>query len=224
MDRTIAIEKARQQRISVVQIVREEYEMVLLSSIFESPFGNRLIFRGGTALRLAYDSPRFSDDLDFSQMKSVHTGEFQKWCRDVARRNENIEFVEALKKYFTLFALFRVKDPVLPATISIKVEISTRKERWKKESDYTLMRLGSAVTPLTVLAQVATLPLIEKEKLAIRPARIRDVFDLWYIGQQLKKPNTMDFQSFPSKKVKSELHRLLPEHARKIIEPWLQKS
>ena len=65
MDKQLALEKQKILKIPLVQIIREEYEMVLLNSIFDSSFGSKLVFRGGTALRLAYSSPRFSDDLDF---------------------------------------------------------------------------------------------------------------------------------------------------------------
>lgn len=224
MDRKLAIEKSRQLQISVIQIIREEYEMILLAWIFESDFGKNLIFRGGTALRLAYNSPRFSDDLDFSVLKPIKVNEFKNWCRDVAAENEYLELVEALKKRFTLFALFKVKDPTLPANISIKVEISTRKEHLSEDKDYILMRLRSEITPITVVAQVATPSRIEKEKLSIKPIRIRDVFDLWFIGQLLKKPYKMDFGQFDNKEVKRELHRLLAEGARRLIEPWLPKN
>ncbi len=221
MDARLAIEKARQLNISVIQIVREEYEMILLARIFDSQFGKQLIFRGGTALRLAYNSPRFSDDLDFSELKPIKIEDFQKWCTEVAADNTYLELVEGLKKQFTLFALFRIKDPVLPATLSIKVEISLRKDQWELEKDYILMTLQSEVTPLTVLAQVATLARIEKEKRSIVPARIRDVFDLWYIGQRLNKPYKMDFSAFDKKEVKRELYRLLAKGTRRLIEPWL---
>lgn len=224
MDTKLAIEKARQLKMSVIQIVREEYEMIFLARFFDSQIGKQLVFRGGTALRLAYNSPRFSDDLDFSELKPIGVAEFQKLCGEIATNNEYVELVEAVKKTFTLFAIFKIKDPALPATISIKVEISVREEQWVQDKDYTLMRLQSEITPITALAQVASLERIGKEKSSIAPARIRDIFDLWYIGQHLNKPYKMDFSAFPIIEVKRELHRLLAEGARRLIEPWLPKD
>jgi len=224
MDKQLAIKKEQQLGISAIQIVREEYEMVLLNRIFDSSMGSKLVFRGGTALRFVYGSPRFSDDLDFSQLEDIEVGEFQSWCKQTAQFNPNLELVEALKKQFTLFALFKVKDPAIPATISIKVEISQRLEKWEKDKNYTLMRLRSEVTPLTVLAQVASLEQIEKEKRSISPFRIRDIFDLWFIGQRLDKNYPMDFSGFEAKEVKRELHRLLSRGARRLIESWFLKE
>ena len=210
--------------ISQEQIVREEYEMIILSRIFESPFGKKLVFRGGTALRLTYNSPRFSDDLDFAQLKPIKVREFQAWCKETAESNPYMKLTEALKKKFTLFALFKIKDPTLPAIISIKVEISLREEMWEKEKDYILMRLKSGITPLTVLAQVASLKRIQKEKKSISPPRIRDIFDLWFIGQQLNESYQMNFSGFKATEVKRELNRLLSLGSRRIIEQWLPES
>lgn len=224
MDKQLAVKKEQQLGISVIQIVREEYEIVLLSRIFDSSMGSKLVFRGGTALRLAYGSPRFSDDLDFSQLEDINVKEFQDWCKLSAQFNPNLELVEAIKKQFTLFALFKVKDPAIPAIISIKVEISRRLGNFEKEKDYTLMRLKSEVTPLTVLAQVASLKRIEKEKRSISPQRIRDIFDLWFIDQRLDNKYQMDFSGWGVKEVKRELNRLLTKGSRRLIGSWLPKE
>ena len=224
MDKKLAQELQKTLKISLVQIVREEYEMILLNSIFDSSFSNKLVFRGGTALRLAYGSPRYSDDLDFTQITEIKEKDFQEWCRKIAQATPNLELIEALKKYYTLFAKFRVKDAVLSQEIGIKVEISVRKETWEKGKDYTLGNLISEVTPITVMAQVVSLEWIKKEKLTISPPRIRDIFDLWFIGQALKKPVEIDFSQFKIGLVKRELHRLLPEGKQKLIETWLPKE
>ena len=210
--------------ISIVQIVREEYEMVLLQSIFNSFMGQKLVFRGGTALRLAYGSPRFSDDLDFSELKTIELKKFQKWCQEMDKDNAYLKLAEAVKKKYTLFAIFKVIDPALSQTISIKLEISVRKQPWQKEKDYQLISLKSQVTPLTVLAQAASLEWIEKEKLSIQPPRVRDVFDLWFIAQKLNKNYQVNFGQFKPQEVKRELNRLLPLGSRRLIESWLIKK
>lgn len=224
MNRQLALQLQNKLKISIDRIVREEYEMILLSSLLQSDFGSKLVFRGGTTLRLAYGSPRFSDDLDFSQIKKITEEEFLAWAKEVANLNSNLEVVEARKKYFTLFALFRIKDPVLAKAFSIKIEISTRGNGWKRVKDYTLMNLRSNVTPITITAQVAAVEKIKREKQTIKPSRIRDIFDLWFIGQFLKKPVALDFKGFSKEAVKAELHRQLGQGHRNLIEAWLQKK
>src|SRR3990167_2071869 len=204
MDINLAQDLSKKFRISIVQIIREEYEMFLLSRIFESVIGKNLIFRGGTALRLAYNSPRFSDDLDFSQISTIN--------------------LTLLKKYYTLFALFRVKDPSLRQGVTIKIEISLRSKKYIKGKDFSLVRLASEVTPLTALAQVATLERIRREKENIIPLRIRDIFDLWFINQKLKNTYNVNFGKFERQEVKRELHRLLSAGSWILIESWLKKE
>lgn len=60
--------------IDRTQVVREYWELIILKGFYESPQGRYLIFKGGTALRLAYGFPRFSEDLDFSLTKDVMKG------------------------------------------------------------------------------------------------------------------------------------------------------
>lgn len=46
-------------------ILREYLQHLILKSIFSHPYASQLCFIGGTALRIAYSSQRFSEDLDF---------------------------------------------------------------------------------------------------------------------------------------------------------------
>lgn len=63
MDQRLAESLARQLKIAIEPVVREEYELRILRELLETTLGHALVFKGGTALRLAYGSPRFSDDL-----------------------------------------------------------------------------------------------------------------------------------------------------------------
>ena len=65
MEQSIAEQKGRELKIDKTQVVREYWELIVLKGLYDSRFGRYLIFKGGTSLRLAYSSPRFSEDLDF---------------------------------------------------------------------------------------------------------------------------------------------------------------
>ncbi len=47
-------------------IVREYFQHLFLSQLYRLEKADNLLFKGGTALRIIYGSPRFSEDLDFS--------------------------------------------------------------------------------------------------------------------------------------------------------------
>ena len=219
MNKELAEQLSKKLKISTPQIVREEYELIVLKEIYSSNLADKLVFKGGTALRLAYDSPRFSDDLDFSILKNVKTEDFIKVCKEIATNNPNVELVEALKKFNTLFALFKVTDSSIPQNFSIKIEVSTREENLKKDKDYSLIILKSSVTPINLIANTFSLEKILSDKLSIEPKRIRDIFDIWFIKQSLGNKDTkMDFANFSKNEVKRELNKLLPVSYRGLVE------
>jgi len=53
-------------------IVREYFQHIFLGELYKLPGAKQLLFKGGTALRIVYNSPRFSEDLDFSLIGVTH--------------------------------------------------------------------------------------------------------------------------------------------------------
>ncbi len=47
-------------------VVREYIQHLFLSYLYQLPEAEKLLFKGGTALRAIFNSPRFSEDLDFT--------------------------------------------------------------------------------------------------------------------------------------------------------------
>lgn len=221
MNKQLADNLQKSLGISQEQIVREEYEIIILKAIFQSKIGKAFVFKGGTALRLAYGSPRFSEDLDFSVIEKFDKKALDKLFKSTADQNEVLKLIETRQKFFTYFALFKVKEEFTPQAFSIKFEASVRPVNWQKDKDYKLLALNSKVTNLTILAQVANLERIEQEKLTINPSRVRDIFDLWFIRQKLGKPTSINFKSWDARVVKRELHKFLPEQERRLLEQWL---
>src|SRR6266508_4730509 len=107
MDVATATTLSSQLQISVNYIVRESYEMILLKEMFESPFGADVVFKGGTALRLAYGSPRYSEDLDFDAIHEIDSSKFLAYLQQVGKHYPAITGVETVDKFHTLFALVK---------------------------------------------------------------------------------------------------------------------
>ena len=53
MEQVLAEKTARELKVDKTQVVREYWELTVLKGLYESPYGRFLIFKGGTALRLA---------------------------------------------------------------------------------------------------------------------------------------------------------------------------
>lgn len=56
----------RYQTSEFPNIIREYFQHIFLSELYKLPGAEKMLFKGGTALRIIYGSPRFSEDLDFS--------------------------------------------------------------------------------------------------------------------------------------------------------------
>jgi len=50
-------------------LLREYLQYKILQIIFDSKYANKFFFLGGTALRIVYNNPRFSEDLDFDNFE-----------------------------------------------------------------------------------------------------------------------------------------------------------
>jgi hypothetical protein len=133
-----------------------------------------------------------------------------------------VTLVEALSKQFTFFALYKVREPYLPYAFSIKLKVSTRPETWERERDFTLRLLTSPVTPVSVLTQVATLERMWIDKQSALAARHepRDLYDLWFIAQKLRRTFTPDLSGFDPKAIRRELRKYLPRSHWQVIEQW----
>lgn len=213
----IAQKVAVELEIDITQVIREEWEIKVLKALFDSPLGKKLVFKGGTALRLAYGSPRFSEDLDFDLTKTVKTGEFETVVQSIAKMYQGEVTVSDLKgKFYTLLAEFKIREAFLPTRFSIKIEISRRQGQPYQTS---LMLLNSPTTNIQVLASVERLNDLYQDKIATYRHRQkpRDLFDLWFIGQKLKTPMPDGLPKIPYRTIRSELSRCLPRSFAPIV-------
>jgi predicted nucleotidyltransferase component of viral defense system len=187
MEQIIAEQKAQELKIDKTHVVREYWELIILKGLFESTFGRHLIFKGGTALRLAYGSPRFSEDLDFSLTKDVLKRQFPSAIKKIIGPFPELTQTDLEEKYYTYLAEIKVTQNYLPFPFRIKIEISKRE---MKDYQWELKLLNSSTTIIQVMGQVATLEQIYKDKLTCLRGRAKpkDFFDLWYASEKLKIP------------------------------------
>ncbi len=81
-----------------VNIRREYFQHLFLSYFYQQPQTLNIFFKGGTALRLLYNSPRFSEDLDFSttyvDIKEIEEAVLNT-LHDIQRENITLELQES---------------------------------------------------------------------------------------------------------------------------------
>ena len=209
MEQSIAEQKARELKIDKTQVVREHWELTVLKGLYDAPFGRYLIFKGGTALRLTYGSPRFSEDLDFSLTKDVFKGKFSSLISKIIAHFSELSLIDLEERDFTYLSEIKVTQNYLPFPFRIKIEISKKEI---KDYQWELKLLNSPATVIQVMGQVATLEQIYKDKLTCLKGRAKpkDLFDLWYVSEKLNIPYTPQKISLNKKEVVRDLRKYLP--------------
>jgi len=179
---------------------REFLQLLILKILFDKGFFSSLAFVGGTALRLLYDSRRFSEDLDFSATQRSHytfgslldklTGELQSYGFHVTSVPERKRTVQSsFIKFHGLMKSLGL-GPFENQAVSVKIEIDT----------HPPIGWHTAVTPMTRLFVFAVthydLPSLFAAKLHAcfcrRYTKGRDFYDLvWYLGKKIKPNYTL---------------------------------
>lgn len=216
----VLVEKlAKEQRIAPLNIIREYLEMEVIYYLSRALLAERLIFYGGTALRLAYHSFRFSEDLDFLFIKETKTDkeELTAVLRSAANNNPGMTVEEVVDKKATLFGLLHIKHELLKHSIRIKVEISKKKNGVKAESALLLSPTSNKefVFPTATTESIYDLKIkaIKNRNLA------RDWFDFWYLSQKLTRAKKFNIKfPFAKSEFKRELKRWLPQDKWTVIE------
>lgn len=222
MDEFLTESLSKKFRIAREPIIREEYEMIFLQALLASKFHKKLIFKGGTALRLAYNSPRFSEDLDFSLLKTIENKDFIDVIETAAKPLPTIKVKELTEKRFTHFALLQIKEPYLRQGFPLKIEVSKRPVGWEEKVDFAAHELKSQIVPLEAVGFVVTpeRAFKDKKRMVKEREKARDWFDLWWLSQRLKKEVKIKMQNGQIKKMKAELNQFLPEPMRLVVESW----
>ena len=219
MEKDSALNLSSQIGIDVQQVVREEAELIFLKGLFESKIADALVFKGGTALRLIYNSPRFSEDLDFSLTTSVNFRDFKAMITKIIKSDSRFSLKDLAAKYYTHLAQIRIKESWQNLAFPLKIEISKRPEKLKAP-EITNLLAKSPATNIMVTARVYTFEKILEDKLRMLSERKmpRDIFDLWYICQKTGKPFTKKQFGYKKGKIRQELRKFLPRNFYPVIE------
>lgn len=145
------IQHAQKTQTSELNVRREYFQHLFLSSFYTQEGMDKVFFKGGTALRLVYNSPRFSEDLDFdSPLADVSRIEdaILNTLSEIQKESVETELEEAKQTSGGYLSIMRFS--ALGHTVPIRIEISFRDRKKKGEAaviasdlypDYTLMQL-----------------------------------------------------------------------------------
>ena len=172
---------------SRVNVYREYCQHLFLSSLYSQPGAERVLFKGGTALRVAYQSPRYSEDLDFT-LFSISNRELEDIILavsdDLEKTNLNHKIEEAKATTGGYVANLAIK--LYQERLTISIQASRRKKNGRKPN-MQLIR-NDFIPPYTVLLLPEEELIEEKVQAALTRAKPRDFFDIYFLLRGGKIP------------------------------------
>ncbi len=162
-------------------IIREYIQHLFLSSLYKIKGSEKLLFKGGTALKFIYNSPRFSEDLDFDG-QNIHQNKliddlFIETISEVEKIGIEIGLKEA--KPTTGGYLGIISYRLYDISGEMKFEISLRSG---KKSDYEMVTIVSDYLPsYSIIHSPAEKIVKGKIEALLNRGKPRDYYDIYFI-------------------------------------------
>jgi predicted nucleotidyltransferase component of viral defense system len=171
---------ATKHQTTELNVAREYWQHLFLSAFYQQKEAERVLFKGGTALRIIYNSPRFSEDLDFSGAhlrKPLIEELVTNALSDIERSGVAFDIEESKLTTGGYLGILRIK--FLTYDVGIQLEVSLR-GRGALRSETTL--IANDFLPAYTVVQLARALLVD-EKLAALAERgkPRDFYDLYFM-------------------------------------------
>lgn len=169
-----------QFQTGIDNIVREYCQHLFLSYLYQEPGSEKLLFKGGTALRIVFESPRFSEDLDFSGFNIKHA-EIERIIANTLSNIEKsgiaIDIKESKKTSggYLAIIIFKIEENIS----KIQIEISLRSE---KQIVGTRAIIQNDFIPAYTLVHLPTEYLVsQKIEALLDRKKPRDFFDYYFL-------------------------------------------
>jgi len=164
---------------SELNVRREYIQHLFLSYFYHHPESNKIYFKGGTALRIIYKSPRFSEDLDFSSTETTINKIEDiviETTREIEREGIVIDIKESKRTTGGYLAI--INFLLYSREIDIQLEISQRKEKNLSE---VVSIANELIPPYTIMAFTQGTLIAGKIHALLDRQKARDFYDLYYI-------------------------------------------
>jgi predicted nucleotidyltransferase component of viral defense system len=183
------------QRVFKKNILREYLQYKILDIIYDSRYAARLVFMGGTAIRIIHGSTRFSEDLDFDNF-NLTKEEFENIIELVQKRlvleGYNLEsrnvFRGAFHSYLDFPDILYENKYSQHKTEKLMIRLDTEPQGVTYQPDKTIINKFDVFTRINVVP--ADILLSQKIFAILNRKRAmgRDFFDTVYLFNRTK-PN-----------------------------------
>jgi predicted nucleotidyltransferase component of viral defense system len=204
-------------------MLREYLQYKILQIIFEGSFGKKLVFLGGTCLRIVHGNQRFSEDLDFDNL-SLTEKEFESISFEIkdSLSKEGYE-VEIQNRFRAAFhCLVKFPKLLFDSGLSgyeeekILIQLDTEAQNYDFKPETQILNRFDVFCPI----KVVPLGLLLAQKfyaILNRPRnKGRDFFDVVFILSTIKVPDYGYLKQKIGINSGSELKKLILDHCEKI--------
>lgn len=228
----------RLHQTSLDNILREYCQHLFLSYLYQEPRSELLLFKGGTALRMIFKSPRFSEDLDFTGVRirpAEIDGLFMNTLANIEKTGIHVKIEEAKKTTggYIGIAVFKLHE----REVHIQIEISLR--NGKKSPSGSRALIQGEYLPAYTIVHIPLEELVAgKLNALLNRQKPRDFYDYYFLLSgdfplvREKSYLARVYALLRESKInfRSELRRLLPmSHSmllkdfKKILEQKMQR-
>ena len=174
---------ARRNGIPLFTQERDYVQVLFLSRLYEHKIP--LVFKGGTCLRLLHNSPRFSEDLDFTSLETKDVKPIFKNALDKLKLiGLDGKLNKEKKSKFAVSYRMRYKGPLYtgkPISMgSIRLEVSLRDMLLDPEL-LTIPSTYPDTPPFLASCMPVEEILAEKIRALLKRSKPRDIFDAWFL-------------------------------------------
>ncbi len=217
--------------IDLYSIYREYLQLVILNELYQLEASHDLIFKGGTALRLIYQSPRFSEDLDFNA-NCDHKTTKQLLDDTFVQIRQHIPhiYVKYPKSLLGLTAKIYLPLEISKQDLTVKMDFSFR----QKILDYNQTTVKTKF-PVSNFALIRAMTreeiLAEKVGAILTRNKARDIYDLWWLLNSGTnwQPNLIKAKlnhlniDFQEKKLRQQVKQRVSDYPQKKLTQRLNK-
>ena len=164
---------------SFINVAREYVQNLFLSYFYAQEKSEAILFKGGTALRILYKSPRFSEDLDFSTpiiRKQIIEDLLQETLVRLDQEGLQVDLEESTATTGGFLCILNTQ--IARHKFDISIEISSRK---KKPTGQLIVVENPYIDTYTLMSLKREELISEKIEALLNRKKPRDFFDLYYM-------------------------------------------
>lgn len=174
-------------------LLREYLQCKMLAALSQQAAARQLVFMGGTAIRLIYNSQRFSEDLDFDNL-GLTQDDFKQIVQNIQRQLElegieleiTLSFKAAFHAYFKFPGLLQKFNLTQQKKEKILIRFDAAPQDYSYQPDFKIINKFDVFTSITVVPPQLLLSQKILTALQRKRAKGRDFYDIVFLSAQFE--------------------------------------